>query len=124
MNALIKGLRHVYSENGHHQAWNVDKNGVGSGNPLVNNPDIDQLRKAQRVHLSRYGAIRLKSHPITSSIVCEHAKHFWFGSSSKPDVRDIQLHSILVLGLNLGLRLMKYLRLRCNMFLLHLIKWF
>lgn len=67
-------------------------------------PDIDQLRKAHRVHLARYGCISLKARPITASIVCDHAQKFWHGIKSKEDVRDIQLHSIIVIGLNLGLR--------------------
>lgn len=106
MNALIQGLRHVYSENGHTQAWSISTDGIATGNPLINNPDVDSLRKAHRVHLARYGSVPLKARPITVGIVCDHAEKFWFGSNygKMIDIRDIQLHAIFLLGLNLGLR--------------------
>lgn len=104
MSALIQGLRFVYSENGHYQSWTVDENGIARGNPLINNPDLDQLRRAHRVHLARYGVISLKARPITAHMVCDHAERFWYGCGRALDVRDIMLHSIFVLGLNLGLR--------------------
>ena len=36
--------------------------------------------------------------------MCEHAVRFWFGCGQTIDNRDILLHAILILGLNLGLR--------------------
>lgn len=68
------------------------------------NPDLDQLRQTRPVHLERYEYISLKSRPITVSILCDHAEMFWFGRKESPYISDVQLHSILVLGLNLGLR--------------------
>lgn len=62
------------------------------------------LRRAHRVHLSRYGAVALRARPIKAAQVCSHAEKFWFGSLAGVDARDIQLHAILVLGLNLGVR--------------------
>lgn len=105
MGALIQRLRILYHENGHYQSWSVDDNtSQAKGNPLVSNPDVSSLRRAHRVHLSRYGTISLKARPVTATQICEHAEKFWFGCGSNVDARDIQLHAILVLGLNLGLR--------------------
>lgn len=77
---------------------------------MKRNPDIESLRRAHRVHLSRYGSVTLRARPITSEQVCNHAEKFWFGADSleenrkQPDSRDILLHAILCLGLNVGLR--------------------
>lgn len=74
MGAVIQGLRHVYSECGHHQSWCVDNRGNATGTPWVNNPDIEQLRKAHRVNIEKFGMLSLKARPITARIICDHAE--------------------------------------------------
>ena len=104
--ALIQGLRIVYSENRHWQNWSSNENSA-SGNPLNGNPDISSLRRAHRVTLTRMGNISLKARLVTAAIICDHAKRFWFTAgrnSDTSDLRDCQLHPILVLGIHLGLR--------------------
>lgn len=83
-------------------------------NPLVNNSDVDQVRRAHRVHLARYVAISLKARPIKNVIVCDHAELYWYGEILHPDARDIQLHAILVFGLNLGLRFDEISKIRVD----------
>ncbi len=46
----------------------------------------------------------IKARPITTAIVCSHAEMFWFGGEKPANLSDIELHSILVLGMHLGLR--------------------
>jgi len=104
MSAIVQGLRLVYSEHGHYQTWSVDDNGNARGNPLVGNPDLDSLRRAHRVHLARYGVVTLKARPITVEHVCDMAERFWYGRDGETAICDVELHAVLVLGLNLGLR--------------------
>lgn len=85
-------------------AWNVSEGASATGNPLINDPDLDQLRRAHRIHNARYGAVSLKVRPVTVAILCNHAEMFWYGTIKEQDVRDVQFHSILVLGLNMGKR--------------------
>lgn len=82
MGALIQGLGTVYQGKGHFQAWYVDdetKKAIES--PLVPNEDIQALRRAHRVQLSRYGAISLKAGPIPASQIRFHAEMFGYSSS-------------------------------------------
>lgn len=79
----------------------------GLKNRLKRNPNIEAHRRAQRVHLSRYDLMTLLARPITADQVYDHPKNFWFGSSEAEDEselidpRDVQLHTILFLGLKL-----------------------
>ena len=99
MGSLIQGLRIVYEEHGHITAWNV-RDGQANGNPLIENRDITKLRRAHRVHLSKLGVLTISARPITAGIICDHAAKFWYNGNDE----DILLHSIFVLGINLGLR--------------------
>ncbi len=45
-----------------------------------------------------------RARPLRIAQVCEHAERSWFGSGRKIDYRDVLLHAIIVVGLNLGLR--------------------
>lgn len=74
MGAVIQRLRHVYPEYGFHESWNLDASANATGNPLINNPDIEQLRKAHRIHLAKFGALSLKARPIPSEMICDHAE--------------------------------------------------
>lgn len=107
MGALVQGLRIVYEQHGHHQNWMIDDmTGEARGNPLNGNKDITFLRRAHRVHITRYGGMSLKERPITGEITCDHAelfRHMGNKMKSTIDVRDIELHC-LVLGIRLGLR--------------------
>ncbi len=59
------------------------------------------------VHTSDTGEdvdMSIKARPITVAIVCSHAEMFWFGEEKPAHLCDIELHSVLVLGMHLGLR--------------------
>ncbi len=105
MGGLIQGLRHVYSEAGHRGAWVVDKkNQTATGNPLSNNEEIKQLRASNRVFLIKLGRGKKRARPLSVALVCEHATRYWFGCGKPIDCRDVLLHAIMVVGLNVGLR--------------------
>ena len=56
LNALIQGLRNVYSAYGHKGAWRVDqRDSSASGNPLDSNEDLLKPRMSHKVHPSRLG---------------------------------------------------------------------
>ena len=99
MASLIQGLRIVYEEHGHIDAWSI-RDGRASGNPLIGNRDITKLRRAHRIHLAHFGIVSLRARPLTAGIVCDHAAKFWHQNNDE----DILLHAIFVVGLNLGLR--------------------
>ncbi len=46
--------------------------------------------------------MKLRKRPLSVSHVCEHSKKFWFGKEGLVDYRDVILHAVLVVGLNLG----------------------
>lgn len=104
MDGIVQGLRFVYDEFGHTSNWTVLPTGIANGNPLKNNPDLDALRRAHRVHLARFGAVTLRAQPITPGIIVDHAEKYWFALDRVPDVCDVQLHAIMVVGLNLGMQ--------------------
>ena len=108
MGGLIQGLRRVYDEHGHDMSWTIDRaSNKAWGNPLTNNTQVVALRKAHRVYLAQYGKMKHRARPITASIICNHAAKYWFGkedSRSPIDCRDIILHAVLTVGLNVGLR--------------------
>lgn len=62
------------------------------------------MRKSHRANLARHGSLSLRARPITAEQVCLHAEQFWFGSDKNVDKRDVLLHAVLVLGLNMGMR--------------------
>lgn len=74
-------------------------------------PDFEQFWRAYGVHLARYGNVKHRTRPITAEIVCDHAKHFWFGFAEF-EVMDIIFYFICVLGLNRGLRFDEISKLR------------
>lgn len=103
--ALVQGLRAVYEEAGHRAAWNVNiVEGKASGNPLTGNDDVKKLRAAHRVHLSQSDRSKFRPRPLNLGHVCEHATRFWLGNGGEIDQRDVLLHAIMIVGLNLGLR--------------------
>lgn len=62
LNALIQGLRITYMNAGHRHSWSVDmKCKEARGNPLIQNPDLDTLRRSHRVMLAKYGQMQKKS---------------------------------------------------------------
>lgn len=102
---MVQGLRISYKEHGYIQLWRVNQSsGEASGNPSTNNHDITLLRRVHRVILAKHGDRSIKSLPVTVAIVCSHAENFSFGGRNPANLRDIELHSILVLGMHLGLR--------------------
>jgi len=103
--ALVQGLRAVYEEAGHRAPWNLNvQEKTAQGNPLTGNEDIKKLRAAHRVYLSQIGRSKVRTRPLPMGLVCEHASRFWLGCGREIDNRDILLHAILIVGLNLGLR--------------------
>lgn len=109
MGSLAQGLRRLYGENGHYQAWIVDDStGEAKGNPLIGNADATKLRKSHRVMLALIGDVNEKARPITAAQVCEHASRFWCGSKTFREKGlnciDVLLHAVLVIGLNMGMR--------------------
>ncbi len=109
MGCMIQGLRLVYEEYGHLEAWrNDNRDGSAQGNPLTMNPEIAALRRAHRVILAQRGIQTLRANPITPTHICDHAEYYWYGglhlNGDEPDARDVQLHAIMVLGLNMGMR--------------------
>lgn len=52
------------------------------------------------MNFAKYGSLSLKDRPLTADIVCAHADKFWCSGNDE----DIFLHSVLVTGMNLGLR--------------------
>lgn len=101
ISSLIQILRHLYSENGHTVPYHVENHNVAVGELLVLITDVDQLPKGHIVHLAMYGETSLKARPIIAVIFCDNAEKFWFVNHGGTDVCDIQLHSIIVLGLNI-----------------------
>lgn len=79
MAGLCQGLCRAYRAAGHETVWQ-DENGVATGNPLLGNVQIDELKKNLRVRLSQVGCAPMKARPITLSQICHHAEQFWYGS--------------------------------------------
>lgn len=106
MRAICQGLCHVYRNAGHETAWSVDAKGLASGNPLIGNSHIEQLHKTLRIRLAQVGSTPKKARPLTASQICHHAEKYWYGNriSNLIDARDILLHAILVLSINMGVR--------------------
>ena len=104
LNGYIQGLCLTYEKYGHTTscAVGIDLK-MAQGNPLIGNNETDTFRKANRVNLARYGFLRFEISPSLQDFVCDHAASFSIGGD-EDDVRDIQLHCILVLGLYCGLR--------------------
>ena len=104
LNALVQGLPNTYSSYGHIGPWRVDlRDNSASGNPLVGNEDIQNLRSSHKMYLSHIGRSKKRARPLTIALICEHALRFWFGSGRGIDNRDILPHAMITIGLNLGL---------------------
>lgn len=54
--------------------------------------------------LTRKGFLKLRARPITVHIECDIAEHFWYGGEKSVSPDNILIHTILVIGLNLGVR--------------------
>lgn len=99
-----------------------DKTSEALGNPLKENDNIEALRKAHGAHMSCYGPVTLRDRPITAIRVCSYAKLFWFVSTqlhketSSSSRREVQLHPILCIGMNFGLRYDELSRLTMDYF--------
>ncbi len=105
MRGSIQGLETFYTEHGHRGPWRVDTKYItATGNPLNSNEDIKRLRASHRVYLAQIGRAKKRARPLLIAQVCEHVERFWFGSGRQIDNRDVLLHAIIVVGLNLGLR--------------------
>lgn len=113
MNGLIQGLRHLYNINGHTSPWYRNlASQTARGNPLIQNPELETLKRAHKVHLARLGVVKIRRAPITVSLIADHAAQFWIGANDSDDIRDVLLHSILLVGINLGLRYDEVMKLR------------
>lgn len=105
MGGLIQGFRTMFEKSGHRGTWSVDPmSGRASGNPLIGNDDIKKLRVTHRVHLSQIDRIKIRARPLPISLVAEHANVFWFGCGKDINYKDVLLHTIMLVGLNCGLR--------------------
>lgn len=79
MGNMFQGLRHVYMVQGHYETLWIDaERKTVLGNPLEGNPDVSRLRKADRVHLTKYGVMTLHARPFTEPIVFNHGETFWY----------------------------------------------
>lgn len=81
-----------------------EKTGEACGNPLRGNIALESFRRSHRVYLSQIDKSKLRARPLSLDLVCEHAVRFWFGGKNFSDLRDVILHTVLLTGLNLGLR--------------------
>lgn len=108
MGALVQGLRALYLDHGHKGSWMIDvQSGSAGGNPLIGNEDLKKLRSNHRIHLSLLGRTKTRPRPLTMAQVCEHAEKYWFNDdkdTERVDYRDVILHAVLLIGLNLGMR--------------------
>lgn len=104
VSALFQGFRHLESSFCHRASWNPTAPDGNKGNPLVNNEDLNRFRKAYGVTLGRHGLLKHRARPITAGIICNLAEHFRVGKSGVVCAENILLHSILVIGVHLGLR--------------------
>lgn len=68
LTVLIAGTRWVYTRAGHTGPWEVREEQNGSkhaaGNPLINNPDIEQLKLAQKRMVAQLGALTRSAPPL------------------------------------------------------------
>ena len=104
LNALVQALPNTYSSYGHIGPWRIDlRDNSASGNPLVGNEDIQDLRSSHKVYLSHIGRSKKRAGPLPIALVCEHALRFWFGSGRDIGNRYILPHATLIIDLNLGL---------------------
>lgn len=105
MNAMIQGLINIYREHGHRGSWHVEiSTKFASENSLIGNEDIKSLRSCHKFHLSRLGKSKKQPRPLPIEMVFEHAERFWFGCGNPIDFRDVLLHAIMIVELNLGFR--------------------
>lgn len=78
---IISGLLWVYQLSRYRGPWHVsrtaDRKRTALGNPLVNNPEIDQLNLAHKRIVSELGATALHAPTIPIHYIVEHAKSYW-----------------------------------------------
>ncbi len=53
--------------------------------------------------MAQIGRAKNRARPLLIAQVCEHAERFWFGYGRLIDYREVVVHAIIVVGLNLGL---------------------
>lgn len=111
MGSLIQGLCLVYSETGDSASWYISGSFPARTNYFKHNLDLDQLRKADLVHINRYGATRLKARSLISAILSKHDEQFWFKTVGGSEVCVEAVYSTLALGQNVGIRFDKILNL-------------
>ena len=106
LNALVQALGDTCSSYDHRRSWRVGfRDNLASGNPLVGNKeDVQSLSASDKAYLSHMRTSRKRTRPLPIALFCEHSLRFWFGSGQDRDHRDILLHTILIIDLNLGLR--------------------
>lgn len=84
--------------------------GTSSGNTLVENRDIVLLRRANRIHLARYGVLNNEARPLTADIVFKHTAKFCCNGTDE----DVFLHAVFLLLLNLSLRFDEFAKLKID----------
>lgn len=67
-----------------------------------------------KIALANSNSTPKNTRPLTASQVCAHAESFWYGRKGfkgKIDKRDVELHGMMLLGLNKGMRFDKISKL-------------
>lgn len=47
----------------------------------------------------------MKARPVSAAILCDHTKKFWYSAVKKVDVSEVQLHTSMIHGSNMEIRL-------------------
>lgn len=114
---MISGMRWVYTKSGHTGPWTISIKDDGtrraSGNPLVENAEISQLKLAHRRRVAELRLMTRSAPPMTLDIVVDQAKSFWL-SEGEFDRRDVSFHAIVLLALNCGLRYAEIEKVKMN----------
>lgn len=107
---MISACRWVYDLAGHRTSWVVlslpDGATHATGNPARDNAEVASLRKSVRKHLSMLKKSPKSTKALTAELVLSRFERF-VGEKNDAgfiDRRDLAVHAISVLSMNLGLR--------------------
>lgn len=81
------------------------------GNSLINNADIDIVKKGHRICLFRLGGLKPRTRPVRADLICAHAEKYWVRTGIG-DITGVQLHAIFLVGFQCSLRYEESLKFR------------